>query len=218
MARLVLADDNLTTQRMVELSLEMEGYDVVAFRDGSKALDYVLGHDVDILLANVSLPGLNGYELASLLADEPDKSSLPVVLIVGALGELDEEAVKKSRCSDVLKKPFSTSGLLDLITRVREQVSAEPAAVTNLFDVPLGASDAGAEQELLFQLTPAQARSSERTLLHEHIRPSVNDLAAVAASQRLDTIARELSERLPRELSAIIPGLTEKLCRELNRD
>ena len=85
MPRLVLADANLTTQRMVELSLETEGYEVLPFTDGKEALEYILHHEVDVVLANVSFPGLDGYSLCAQLAEEPDKAGVPVVLLVGAL-------------------------------------------------------------------------------------------------------------------------------------
>lgn len=213
MPRLVLSDDNLTTQRMVELSLEAEGYEVVAFADGKEALDYVLHHEVDVILANVSSPGLDGYSLCFQLAEEPDKAGVPVILVVGALDAVEEKRAREAGCAALLSKPFSTAGLLEVVTRAREKASAEPATVSNLFEVPI---QAGAE-EPLFELSRRQARCSDRTLPHEHLSPSVSDLASVEAARRTDELARELSRRLPEELTRLLPELTDRLCGEIRR-
>ena len=214
MPRLVLADDNLTTQRMVELALEAEGYEVLPFSDGTEALEYILNNEVDVVLANVSLPGLDGYSLCAQLAEEPDKAGVPVVLLVGALAEVEEKKAREADCAATLSKPFSTSGLLEVVTKAREAAAEEPATVSNLFEIPIEGSD----EEALFQLSLRQALSSDRTLPHEHLRPSVSDLAAIEAEQKVDRIAKELSRRLPKELSQIIPKLTEKIYHDLSQE
>ena len=214
MSRLVLADDNLTTQRMVELLLETEGYEVLPFADGNEALEYILHHEVDVVLANVSFPGLDGYSLCARLSEEPDKAGIPVVLLVGALDEIEEQKARQVGCAALLSKPFSTGGLLEVVTKAREAVSEEPATVSNLFEIPIEGSD----EEALFQLSLRQARSSDRTLPHQELRPSVSDLAALEAERKVDHIARELGRRLPKELSQIIPKLTDKIYRDLSQE
>ncbi len=214
MPRLVLTDDNLTTQRMVELSLETEGYEVLPFTDGNEALEYILHNEVDVVLANVSFPGLDGCSLCAQLAEEPDKAAVPVVLLVGALDEIEEKKAQEAGCTALLSKPFSTGGLLEVVTKAREAVSVEPATVSNLFEIPVGGSD----EEALFQLSLRQARSCDRTLPHVELRPSISDLAALEAEQKVDHIAKELSRRLPKELSQIIPKLTDRIYRDLSQE
>ncbi len=214
MPRLVLADDNLTTQRMVELSLEAEGYEVLPFSDGTEALEYILHNEVDVVLANVSLPGLDGYSLCAQLAEEPDKAGVPVVLLVGALADVEEKKAREADCAATLSKPFSTGGLLEVVTKAREAAAEEPATVSNLFEIPIEGSD----EEALFQLSLRQALSSDRTLPYQHLRPSVSDLVAIEAEQKVDRIAKELSRRLPKELSQIIPKLTDKIYHDLSQE
>jgi len=214
MPRLVLADDNLTTQRMVELSLETEGYEVVPFADGNEALEYILDNEVDVVLAKLSFPGLDGYSLCARLAEEPDKVGVPVVLLVGALDDVEEEKAREAGCAAILSKPFSTGGLLEVVTKARQAASEEPSTISNLFEIPIEGSD----QEAFFRLSLRQARSSDRTLSHEHLSPSVSDLAALEAEQKVDHLAKELSRRLPKELSQIIPKLTDKIYRDLSQE
>ncbi len=211
MPRLVLADDNLTTQRMVELSLETEGYEVIPFTNGKKALEYVLQNEVDVVLANVSLPGLDGYSLCARIADEPDRVDIPVVLVVGALDEAEADKAQKAGSVAVLSKPFSTSGLLDVVTSARKQVDEEPALASNLFEIPVN----GSEEEVLFELSLSQACSSTRTLMHEHLKPSVSDLAAMEAARKVDHMAKQFSERLAKQLAQIVPELTDEICSDL---
>ena len=168
MSRLVLADDNPTTQKMLDLSLQPEGYEVVPFADGKKALEYILENEVDIVLANISVPGLDGYSLCARLADETRVIKVPVVLLVGALDEIQESKALESGSIAVLRKPFSTHQLLDVVMKARKQVSKKPELVSNLFEIPINES----EEAPLFYLSMEQLCSSGNVLEHEYFKSS----------------------------------------------
>ena len=80
MRRLVLADDSKTIQKVVALLFEEEDFEVHSFENGASALEHIRSRGADIVLADVSLPILDGYDLCREIKEDPRTSLLPVVL------------------------------------------------------------------------------------------------------------------------------------------
>ena len=104
--KLLLADDSSTVQRVIQLTFADESIDVTAVSDGVQAIDSVKREIPDIILADVSMPGKDGYEVASYLRADPALMSVPVVLLTGAFEPLDELRASQVGCSGVLMKPL----------------------------------------------------------------------------------------------------------------
>ncbi len=134
---LLLADDSVTTQRVVELTFANEDIAVIAVGDGDRAMAILRDRRPDIVLADVAMPGRNGYELAQHIKQTPALSSIPVLLMTGAFEPVDHARVSLLGCAGVLAKPIEPQAL---VQRVREllagavrpsaTVPAPPAEVT----------------------------------------------------------------------------------------
>jgi len=122
--RLLLADDSLTIQRVIELTFADEDIEVIAVSDGDAALARLDADPPDIVLADVGMPGKDGYDVAMHVHGTPSLAHIPVVLLIGALQPVDEVRAKEAGCAGVLVKPFEP-GLV--IARVRELLE-RPAA------------------------------------------------------------------------------------------
>lgn len=160
--RLLLADDSVTIQRVIELTFADEDIEVIAVSDGDAALARLDADPPDIVLADVGMPGRDGYDVAMHVHGTPSLAHIPVVLLIGALQPVDEVRAKEAGCAGVLVKPFEP-GLV--IARVREllerpaarQDGTAPPAMPAAASVPEpapAASAAGAAG-------PPAARSSE---------------------------------------------------------
>jgi CheY-like chemotaxis protein len=114
---LLLADDSVTTQRVLELTFAEHGVRVVAVVDGELALERVKTGSVHIVLADIGLAKVNGYDLAARIKQDPSLAALPVLLLTGAFDTVDEERVKQSGAAGTLVKPLE-SGFV--IKRVKE--------------------------------------------------------------------------------------------------
>jgi CheY-like chemotaxis protein len=123
--RLLLADDSVTIQRVIELTFADEDIDVVAVGDGDAALARLEADPPDIVLADVGMPGRDGYDIALHVHETPSLAHIPVVLLIGALQPLDERRTKESGCAGVLVKPFEPSLV---IARVHELLNQKAAA------------------------------------------------------------------------------------------
>ncbi len=130
MRRLVLADDSKTIQKVVALLFEEEDFEVHSFENGASALEHVRSRGADIVLADVSLPILDGYDLCREIKEDPRTSLLPVVLLAGTMDPLDDVRAADVRSDGSLTKPFETSRLIrlvkDLVEITPEQQEPEP--------------------------------------------------------------------------------------------
>jgi CheY-like chemotaxis protein len=79
--KLLLADDSVTVQRVIELTFADEGMHVIAVGDGRQAIERVESERPDIVLADVSMPELDGYAVAAHVKNAPHLSQIPVVLM-----------------------------------------------------------------------------------------------------------------------------------------
>ena len=122
---LLLADDSVTIQRVIELTFADEDVRVVAVGDGSQAIAMIDQSPPDIVLADVGMPGLNGYEVARHIKDTPRLSHIPVVLLTGAFEPIDQARVAEVGCDGVLAKPFEPQLV---IARVKELLATPRAA------------------------------------------------------------------------------------------
>lgn len=104
--KLLLADDSPTIQRVVELTFANEDVDVVAVGDGAQAIAAIEDDEPDIVLADVSMPGKDGYDVASFVRRDPGRARIPVVLLTGAFEPLDASRCDAIGRHDVLIKPF----------------------------------------------------------------------------------------------------------------
>lgn len=121
--RILLADDSVTIQKVIELTFMDEDYEVRAVSNGDDAVKLLPEMKPDFVIADVHMPGANGYEVCrrskALLPD------VPVLLLVGTFEPFDEAQARAVGADSHLKKPFDSQ---ELLQRVDELISAKAAA------------------------------------------------------------------------------------------
>jgi CheY-like chemotaxis protein len=113
--RLLLADDSQTIQRVVDIVLGPEGYKVTSFGNGDEAQKAVETLMPDIILADIEMPGLTGYQLCRKIKDNPSTAHIPVMLLAGAFEPFDEDLMKEAGADDYVLKPFESQELLSKV-------------------------------------------------------------------------------------------------------
>lgn len=124
-AKLLLADDSVTIQRVIELTFSDEDVDVIAVGDGEAAIARLEADPPDVVLADVGMPGRDGYEVAEYVQAHPRLSHIPVLLLTGAFDPVDELRAREAGCAGVLVKPFEPQMV---IARVRQLLAGGRAA------------------------------------------------------------------------------------------
>jgi DNA-binding response OmpR family regulator len=113
MSIILLADDSPHAQRMGERILREEGFAVVSLTDGETALLRMADVDPDLVIADVFLPGRNGFELCREI--KTSFKHVRVILTAGLLETFDEEDARRAGCDAILKKPFEASVVMETI-------------------------------------------------------------------------------------------------------
>jgi PleD family two-component response regulator len=113
MSIILLADDSAHAQRMGECILREEGYEVVSLTDGHTAAMRLADVDPDLVIADVFLPGQNGFELCRRVKSQ--RRHARVILTAGLLETFSEEDARKAGCDAILRKPFEASVVMETI-------------------------------------------------------------------------------------------------------
>jgi DNA-binding response OmpR family regulator len=113
--KLLLADDSLTIQKVVELVLAPEDFEIRAFNDGEQALQALESFKPDIILADIEMPKLNGYQLCEKIKNDMATAMIPVILLAGAFEPFDEEYAKSVYADDFIIKPFESQELISKV-------------------------------------------------------------------------------------------------------
>jgi DNA-binding response OmpR family regulator len=113
--RILVVDDVPENARLLEAVLTPRGYGVVIAHDGLEALDRVQKDDVDMILLDVMMPGLDGYAVCRRLREREETAVLPVIMVTSSIGQEKTRAIEAG-ADDFITKPFNHD---ELLTRVR---------------------------------------------------------------------------------------------------
>jgi len=115
-SRILIADDNEQNCELLEAYLESGAHEIAMAFDGQQTLDKVAEFHPDLLLLDIMMPKMSGYEVCRKLKEDPATRDIPI-LMVTALNEMgDIEKAVNAGCDDFLTKPVNR---LELTTRVR---------------------------------------------------------------------------------------------------
>ncbi|HPW55527.1 MAG: response regulator [Thermoanaerobaculaceae bacterium] len=127
---ILLADDSITIQKVVELTFGETDHQVVALSSGRELLRRLPEVRPDVVLCDVVMPDLNGYEVCQTLKSDPSTLHIPVALLTGTFEPFDRDRALAAGCDAIVTKPFEGRELVtvveDLIRRASAPQVAEP--------------------------------------------------------------------------------------------
>lgn len=121
--KLLLADDSITIQKVVNLTFADEGIEVLTVSDGDAAMAKMTEFKPDLILADVNMPGLNGYQICEKIKQSDDFRKTPVILLVGSFEPFDEREAQRVGADDFLTKPFQS--IRHLVSKVTELLDSD---------------------------------------------------------------------------------------------
>jgi DNA-binding response OmpR family regulator len=131
MSRVLIIEDNADLAFGLQRTLEFEGYDVVVAEEGTTGLEQVRSTRVHLVVLDLMLPGMNGFEVLRSLRAEG--SRVPVLILTARGDETDIVMGFQSGADDYVTKPFST---LELVARVRALLRRGSAEPSDAADAP----------------------------------------------------------------------------------
>ncbi|HZF14418.1 MAG TPA: Hpt domain-containing protein [Steroidobacteraceae bacterium] len=111
----LVVDDSITVRRVTQRLLERNGMRVLTARDGMDALTLLQEHTPDIILLDIEMPRMDGYEVAAHVRNDPRINDVPIVMITSRVGEKHRARAIELGVNDYLGKPYQESQLLDAI-------------------------------------------------------------------------------------------------------
>ncbi len=118
--KIMVVDDSKTIRRTAENLLSKAGCEVITAVDGFEALAMVPDHNFDLILLDIMMPRLDGYQTCALIKNNQAYSGIPVVMLSSKDGLFDRAKGKLVGADRYLTKPFTRDELLDVI---REQAA-----------------------------------------------------------------------------------------------
>jgi DNA-binding response OmpR family regulator len=202
--RLLVVEDEERIARFLKKGLEEESYAVDVAPDGLAALDWVAGANYDLILLDVMLPGLTGFEVCRILRE---RSVATPILMLTARDEVDDRVTGlDAGADDYLPKPFAFKELLARIRALtrRGTVSGTVETVLKLADLSLDTITHRAKRgEREIELTAKEyalleylLRNVRRPLNRTLIRESIWGYVYYGASNVVDVYVRHLRQKL----------------------
>jgi len=118
--KILLVDDSETVLMMEQMILQKASYDVVMARDGTEGIAKALETKPDLILMDVVMPKMNGFEAVKWLRQREETKSVPIVMVTTEAEMESMEAGYVSGCSDYVVKPIDG---LELLTKVKNLLS-----------------------------------------------------------------------------------------------
>lgn len=123
MAHILIVEDEPEMQRGLRDNLEFEGYSVLVIGDGKKALETIRAKKFDLILLDVMLPGMSGFDICKTVRTEG--IAVPIIMLTAKGEEVDKVLGLEFGADDYITKPFS---LRELIARVKAVLRRTPTA------------------------------------------------------------------------------------------
>jgi twitching motility two-component system response regulator PilG len=126
---ILVVDDSPTIRKLVSLTVERGGYQARVAADAYEAIDLLRDHGVpDMILLDLSMPGMDGYQLCKLLRQSDETAALPIVMLSGKDGFFSKVRGRMCGSTEYLTKPFDPDGLLRVVEKYCPLDDAAPEA------------------------------------------------------------------------------------------
>jgi CheY-like chemotaxis protein len=119
--RILLVDDHLQNLELLEAYLEEVHANIATAKDGLEALRAIQAAKPDLILLDVMMPRMSGFQLAQKLRGDPVTAGIPIIVVTALGEESDVERARELGITDFLTKPVNK---VDLLNRVRAQLAA----------------------------------------------------------------------------------------------
>jgi CheY-like chemotaxis protein len=175
--KLLLADDSAAIQKVIELTFADEGMQVFSVGNGRLALGALEQVAPDVVLADVFMPELNGYDLCRSIKQNERFARTPVMLLVSSFEPFDEDQARRAGADDIVAKPFQS--IRQLVSRVGSLLGKSESGEnqSSLSTLGLSTADPDSVQESEPVAMPVESEEPPVTVLVEAPLMETHELA-----------------------------------------
>jgi signal transduction histidine kinase/DNA-binding response OmpR family regulator len=206
---ILLVEDNPVTTKLVRFALERKGYEVLGAGTGRMALKVLESTRVDLVLQDLVLPDVDGFELAAQLRARLNAPHVPLLAFTGLLSQLDESRIAAVGFDDVVVKPIEPSRLVQIVKAFLASASLQADVEEDENDPLLDEDGADATGDRDSGVLIASSARNGVALPRQHARSPVYQRLQVGSglAQRCALLASQLS---------VITGISDALSRGKN--
>lgn len=124
-AKILIVDDEFESLKLTGMVLHARGYQVVAARDGAQALDKAVREEPDLVILDVMMPGMSGYEVCRRLRANPRTASIPVLMFTAKSQVMDRVVGFEAGADEYLVKPVRPAELLSRVEKILNRNSTQ---------------------------------------------------------------------------------------------
>jgi DNA-binding response OmpR family regulator len=210
-ARILLVDDEQSVQTLLSYPLRRDGYEVVQATDGRRALECFSEQPFDLIVLDVMLPGIDGFEVCRRLRSS---SSVPIIMLTARTDEIDKVVGLELGADDYITKPFSIREFSSRVRAVLRRAEMSRFAPVNGDEAPLtigelridfpkrSAKVRGEEVQLTFvefEILSSLARSPGRVFTRDMLLSAIWGDSAYRDPRTIDVHIRHLREKIERD-------------------
>jgi two-component system alkaline phosphatase synthesis response regulator PhoP len=123
--KILVVDDEVYIVHILDFSLGMEGYEVVTALDGEQGLEKAFAERPDLIVLDIMMPKLDGYETCKMLKSDERTKDIPVILLSAKGRNIDQKVGFEIGADDYIVKPFSPRKLVERINTILGQDSTQ---------------------------------------------------------------------------------------------
>ncbi len=202
--RILVVDDEPEAVELVEFNLRQAGYAVTTAADGAETLKKARSQTPDLVVLDVMLPEMDGFEICKTLRLDPTTAKVPIIMLTAKAAEIDRVLGLELGADDYLTKPFSPRELVLRVKKILQRGRSEEAESLKfgdlLIDVPRHlVSWRGKKMDLTateFKLLTVLAQRRGRVQSRDHLLRDVWEYNSLVDTRTVDTHVRRLREKL----------------------
>lgn len=203
---ILVVEDDENISRLLKYNLEKAGFKSLVFDNGEDALDYLEHKPADLIILDVMLPGIDGFEVCRQIRQERETLNLPVIMLTAKGEEIDRVLGFELGADDYVVKPFSPRELIlrvrAVMKRKKSAESTDDICTAGILTVDIARHRVtlakkeidltAMEFDLLAKLIQRRGRVQSRDILLE----DVWDLSSTIATRTVDTHIKRLRQKL----------------------
>lgn len=116
--KILIVEDNPQNMRLIEMTLRARSYVLLTANDGEKALDVAVREHPDLIIMDIQLPKISGYDVTKKMRQMPKFINTPIIALTAYAMEGDKEKFIEAGCDAYLSKPIDTRELPELIANI----------------------------------------------------------------------------------------------------
>jgi len=145
MAKILVADDNAEIRKVIGSILSQQGLEIIEAADGESTYDSAVSEGPDLILLDILMPGMSGFDVLRKIKKNRKTKSIPVIMVTGLTGPDDEQQAMREGALDYIAKPWAPGELEDRIRIALPNLQASSRSETNNHGQTNSVADDGRE-------------------------------------------------------------------------